>query len=136
MFAYLNNPVYETWLTLLLAVWALLLFGGFVLGSKRDGRRMPAWTRLISSLVLVVAGFSWAFISRDFDTLSYALLLAIGMAFGFLGDLFLAHLFASGKIANMGASSPSPWGMFSISRQSGGWATSWGQPHLPRASLP
>ena len=102
MFTYLDNPAYETWMTFLLALWALLLFGGFLLGSNKDGRRMPAWTRLASSLVLVVAGFSWTAVSRDFASLSYALLLAVGMSFGFLGDLFLAHIFASGKTANIG----------------------------------
>ncbi|NCF67660.1 MAG: hypothetical protein GWP61_16975 [Chloroflexi bacterium] len=102
MFTYLDNPAYETWLTFLLALWAILLVGGFVLGSNKDGRRMPAWTRLASSLTLVVAGFSWAFISREYGTQGYALFLTIGMTFGFLGDLLLAHVLVSGKAANMG----------------------------------
>ena len=63
---------------------------------------MPAWTRMGSSAVLVIAAFSWALISREYATARYALLLAIGVSFGFLGDLFLAKVFSSGKSASMG----------------------------------
>ena len=63
---------------------------------------MPVWTRLGSSVVLVVAAFSWTLISRDFGTEWYAILLAIGMTFGFIGDLSLAKVFISGKAANLG----------------------------------
>ena len=62
---------------------------------------MPTWTRLGSSLVLVAAAFSWTFISRDFGTERYALLLAVGMIFGFVGDLMLAKVILSGKTANL-----------------------------------
>ena len=102
MFSYLNNPLQQAWLTILLGLWAALLFGGFIFGKEREGRRMPAWMRLGSSAVLVVAAVSWALISRDYGTGRYALLLAIGMTFGLLGDLFLAKVFTSGKPANMG----------------------------------
>ncbi len=101
LFSYLNNPLQQTWLAALLLIWALLLFGGFVFGSNKDGRRMLVWTRLGSSAVLVVAAFSWTLVSRDFGSERYALLLAIGMTFGFIGDLFLAKLFISGKAANL-----------------------------------
>ncbi len=102
MFSYLNNPTQQLWLTVLLGLWAVLLFGGFFFGKEREGRRMPTWTRLGSSAVLVIAAFSWALISREYDTFRYALLLAAGMSFGFLGDLFLAKVITSGKSANMG----------------------------------
>lgn len=102
MFSYLNNPLQQTWLAVLLLLWALLLFGGYLLGSSNDGRRMPTWTRLGSSAVLVVAGYSWALISREYTTAWYALLLAIGMTFGFIGDLSLAKVFVSGRKSQLG----------------------------------
>jgi hypothetical protein len=102
VFSYLDNPVQQTWLTILLLLWVLLLFGGFVFGSNKSDRRMPAWTRLGSSAVLVVAAISWTLISRDTGTWQYALLLATGMIFGFVGDLSLAKVFTSGKSANLG----------------------------------
>ena len=58
---------------------------------------MPAWTRLGSSAVLVVAGFSWALISREYATVRYALLLALGMSLGFAGDLSLAQVLITGR---------------------------------------
>jgi len=102
VFSYLNNPLQQTWLIVLLLLWALLLFGGFLFGSNKDGRRMPVWTRLGSSAVLLVAGFSWVLISRDYDTVLYALLLTIGMTLGFVGDISLAKVIISGKAANLG----------------------------------
>ena len=49
-------------LLILLIAWAALLFGGFIFGKPQAGRegRMPTWTRMASSLVLVVAGWGWA----------------------------------------------------------------------------
>lgn len=102
MFSYLNNPLQQSWLALLLALWAVLLFGGFILGKEKEGRRMPLWTRLSSSAALVIAAFSWAAIGRNYDLTRYTFLLALGMSFGFLGDLFLAKVFASGMRANIG----------------------------------
>ncbi|MGD9646552.1 MAG: lysoplasmalogenase [Pirellulales bacterium] len=71
-------------------LWAALLFGGFLLGAVTGdaGQRMPAWTRLGSSAVLVVA--SWTWLAAAFNTRArpYALGLAIGMTLGFVGDLF------------------------------------------------
>ncbi len=99
MFTYLGNSLQQTWLGILLLIWALLLFGGFLLGSNKGDRRMPVWTRLGSSAVLVLAGFSWTFISRDYGMERYAL---IGMTFGFVGDISLAKVIISGKAANLG----------------------------------
>ncbi len=84
------------WLALLLVIWAGLLFGGYA-SSLRGGaqaHRMLTWTRLGSSLVLVVAGWSWlaaawAMPARGFAC-NFALLIAVGMTLGFLGDLFMA----------------------------------------------
>jgi len=74
--------------------WAALLFGGFILGRPQPGRdgRMPRWTRMASSLALVVAGWVWAATARDGAAGGFARLIAVGMSLGFLGDLFMAKL--------------------------------------------
>lgn len=71
-------------LLILLILWGALLFGGFLLGTAdaRRTHRMPLWTRLSSSVVLVLAGWWW-FVYRGqkatplhWSALFYALLLA------------------------------------------------------------
>ncbi len=78
----------------LLALWAGLLFGGFVFGKPTadDQRRMPAWTRMASSFVLVTAAWTWYVILQPGALGPYALLMAAGMTAGFVGDLFMARL--------------------------------------------
>lgn len=78
------------WLAALLALWAALLFGGFVLGEGE--RRMPTWTRMASSAVLVAAGWSWYVFSRESPSAPFSLCVAAGMTMGFVGDLFMARL--------------------------------------------
>lgn len=86
------------WLTGLLIAWAVLLFGGFLLGSGADvTQRMPAWTRMGSSLALVTVAWSWFAFSRRGPTGRFALLLAVGMTCGFVGDLVLAGLLLGGE---------------------------------------
>jgi hypothetical protein len=93
------DPTTLLLLALLLA-WAGLLFGGFIFGThwsdntKRElaSRRMPRWTRLASSLVLVMASWVWWLVARDGVVASYALAVAVGMTLGFVGDLFMAKL--------------------------------------------
>jgi hypothetical protein len=79
----------------LLLLWASLLFGGFIFGryDAVKKRRMPRWTCLASSFVLVVCGWFWFAISRDFELNPLALWFAIGMTLGFVGDLFMAQIF-------------------------------------------
>jgi hypothetical protein len=81
-------------LLLFAAVWAALLFGGFILGKRWDDgtRRMPVWTRMASSFVLVIAGWYWLLIARETTAVRYALPVAIGMTLGLVGDLFMAKL--------------------------------------------
>lgn len=74
---------------LLSLLWAALLFGGFIFGPKDDYRRMPLWTRIASSAVLVVLG--WWLYATEGQT-SFALLIAVGMMLGFVGDLYMAQL--------------------------------------------
>ena len=82
------------WLLALWLLWAMLLFGGFVFG-RGDGvepRRMPVWTRMASSLALVLAAWSFFIFVRESAIAFYALFIAVGMSLGFLGDLFMAEL--------------------------------------------
>ncbi|MBC6937527.1 MAG: lysoplasmalogenase [Chloroflexi bacterium] len=87
------------WLLVLLLLWAALLFGGFIFGRPHeDGkRRMPTWTRMASSLALVLAGWGGFLSIREGDAGAAALLVALGMTLGFLGDLFMARLIPVGN---------------------------------------
>ncbi|MGB0388231.1 MAG: lysoplasmalogenase [Ardenticatenaceae bacterium] len=89
-FATLDNSTQQLWLLALWLLWAVLLFGGFFFGKPhaQNSRRMPTWTRISSSFTLVVAAWSWYVFSFD----EFALLIAIGMTLGFVGDLFMAEL--------------------------------------------
>ena len=86
-------------LLLLLVIWAALLFGGYLFGkpAARGERRMPAWTRLASSLVLMLAAWGWFAFSRSSTWATFTLLIAIGMSLGFVGDLFMAGLIPLGN---------------------------------------
>ena len=81
-------------LSSLALLWACLLFGGFIFGKLNDEgtRRMPTWTRMTSSFTLVVIGWLWWFFTHDTSYNTLALAFAIGMSFGWLGDLFMAKL--------------------------------------------
>ena len=74
--------------SILLAVWAILLFGGFVFGTADSHRRMPTWTRMWSSVALVVSAWLWVVHMPVW----YTILIAVGMSLGLLGDLFMADL--------------------------------------------
>lgn len=94
----LSSPLQRYWLIGLLILWAALLFGGFIFNSSIDEtRRMPAWTRMGSSATLVVAALSWYAFARNTPAAGYALLVAVGMAFGFLGDLLLSGVLPGGS---------------------------------------
>lgn len=98
----LDLSVPRLWLLLLLLVWAALLFGGFLFGGATEAdRRMPRWTRLGSSVVLVIAGWSWVLLARETAALPFVLLVALGMSFGFLGDCFLAGVLPGSKPAGI-----------------------------------
>lgn len=86
------SPFQRGWLILLLLFWAVLLFGGFALGTPDAGptQRIPTWARLGSSLVLVVAGWSWYGITREEPARPFTGAIALGMTLGFLGDALLA----------------------------------------------
>jgi hypothetical protein len=92
-------PLAQSWQQALLlgalVLWAILLFGGFSFGRRNaEGTaRMPAWTRMASSFTLVIAAWLWYNFARETSVGGYALLIALGMTLGFLGDLFLAPVF-------------------------------------------
>lgn len=87
------------WLLALLVLWAVFLFGGFVIGrpDAENTRRMPLWMRMVSSALLVAAGWSWFVFCRGTGAERYAWWVALGMTFGFLGDLFMAGLIPLGN---------------------------------------
>jgi hypothetical protein len=96
MLSYLDTSQ-RYWLIALWLLWAIFLFGGFVFGQESETHRMPRWTRMASSATLVLAGWSWFLITQEGSAKSYALFIAIGMTFGFLGDLILAGLLPGGR---------------------------------------
>jgi len=89
----ISDSFAQIWLLVLLALWAALLFGGFALGKLNAERthRMPTWTRIASSLTLVIAAWSWYVFTRDTAVGAYSLLIAIGMTLGCLGDILLSE---------------------------------------------
>ena len=52
---------------------------------------------MASSAMLVLAGWSWFVLALPQEAKSYGLFIAIGMTFGFLGDLILAGYFPGGR---------------------------------------
>jgi hypothetical protein len=88
------SPGQQAWLIGLLALWFGLLCGGFVLGKpdSQGNRCMPLATRIGSSAVLVISGWSWFCIAEGTDVKAYAGFVATGMSFGFFGDLVLARV--------------------------------------------
>ena len=104
MFTYPDVPWQRYWLITLLALWAVLLFGGFIFGRGNTTRRMPTWTRITSSLVLVIVAWSWVTFTLETEVATFALLIALGMSLGFVGDLFMAGLLPGGRfvIGGMG----------------------------------
>ncbi len=94
MFPLLTNDVQGYWLLGLILLWAGLLFGGFLLGrpTTKNMQQIPLLCRMGSSLVLVVAGWSWFFFTQYSEAKDYSLFIAIGMTLGFVGDLAMAGL--------------------------------------------
>lgn len=92
MFDSITVDAERWWLIICWLAWAALLFGGFAFGklNARQTYRMPDVGRLGSSLVLVVAAWSWYLFTRESEAVIYTLPIAIGMTFGFIGDLFMA----------------------------------------------
>lgn len=95
----------DVWLTALPVVWAALLLGS-VMASFLSRQRLATWLRLASSLTLVVAAWSWYLVAHAVPGAAlFALLVALGMTLGFLGDLLLANAIpvTQGFLAGMAA---------------------------------
>lgn len=77
---------------LLWLVWAALLWGGFFFGELNASQthHVPAWCRMGSSTALAVAAWVGALALLTAPSARYALLIAVGMSLGLLGDLFNA----------------------------------------------
>ena len=93
----LESPVQRFLMIGLLVLWGMFLFGGFVFGSSSETHRMPTWTRMASSMTLVVAGWSWVVLSWEGGIRPFPITIALGMTFGLLGDLILADLMPGGR---------------------------------------
>ncbi|MBI3959952.1 MAG: lysoplasmalogenase [Chloroflexi bacterium] len=86
-------PALDLIALLLILFWAALLFGGWLLGKDAQRyRRMPVWTRMASSAVLVLLGWYGFLLAPAGDVATYARWIAVGMSFGFVGDLLMAGL--------------------------------------------
>lgn len=93
----LRLPISDTEALLLislLTIWAALLFGGMLFGKLNAARthRMPRWTRLGSSFVLVLAAWLWFVIARGTPLGVLSTGVAIGMTLCFVGDVFMAQV--------------------------------------------
>lgn len=90
-------PFFLGLLVFLFALWAVMLFGGFIAGPPPvlGERRMARWTRLGSSLMLVLAGWMLTLVLGGTDLGVYTRLIAIGMTLGLAGDLFMARALPS-----------------------------------------
>jgi hypothetical protein len=74
---------------------AALLFGGFIGGTenKEGTRRMPTWTRMASSVTLVIVAWMWsALMTFTPEIAIFSRCVAIGMTLGCIGDFFMAGL--------------------------------------------
>src|SRR5689334_8494636 len=104
MFA-VHNATTSAWLLALLVAWAALPLGS-VVASFLSRQRMATGLHLTSSLALVVAAWSWYLVARASPAVAlFALLVALGMTLGFVGDLLLAVALPVGQgfLAGMGA---------------------------------
>lgn len=86
-------PALDLIALLLILLWAAFLFGGWLRGKDAQRyRRMPVWTRMASSVVLVLLGWYGFLLAPAGEVTTFARLIALGMTFGFVGDLFMAGL--------------------------------------------
>ena len=85
-------------LSALWIAWALVLMGVYLLGPLGwyEGLRIPGWCKMASSLLLVLAAWTWyaALLGREGEEMPLArriaFLMTAGIAWGTLGDFFNA----------------------------------------------
>ena len=75
------ETLFHITLLLLWVAWAALLFGGLAQGTPdaERTRRMPRWTRMASSLALVIAAWGFALLHSGSPQAGVAVLTAIGI---------------------------------------------------------
>lgn len=90
----MSNTSLSQILFFLWIMWAVFLFGGGLIGKPDAGRtrRMPRWTRMASSFVLVIAAWGYVLLYRERVYADGVGLIAVGMTCCFIGDLFMAQL--------------------------------------------
>ncbi|HRJ44763.1 MAG: hypothetical protein KJZ86_21350 [Caldilineaceae bacterium] len=89
----LPMPALDLIALLLVILWAVFLFGGWLWGKDAQRyRRMPLWTRMASSAVLVLLAWYGFLLTPVTGPVAFTRLIAVGMTFGFVGDLFMAGL--------------------------------------------
>jgi len=93
-----NKPMTpEALLNSLWIAWAIVLFGGFLLGKPQaDGRRIPLTNRMGASVILTAA--AWVYHFSLAQQTPPTLWLALGMSLSLLGDLFMARLLIRGDM--------------------------------------
>ncbi|MCB0255331.1 MAG: lysoplasmalogenase [Anaerolineae bacterium] len=82
-------------LAVLLLAWGVLLIGGWLIdfGGRTPRNRLPLPTRMATSAVLVAAALVWWQAGTAGTALAgYGLLIFVGMALGFVGDLVMAKV--------------------------------------------
>jgi uncharacterized membrane protein YhhN len=72
-------------------VWAVFLAGGLI-ADNLGNQSASSFGRLASSVVLILSGWVWYSACRGTGAGKYALLVAIGMTLGALGDFFMSGL--------------------------------------------
>lgn len=95
-------------LILFFVLWAGALFGGFAFGTLNadETHRIPRRNRMLSSVMLTLAAWTWFVLGVDESLRDVAVWIAVGMSFGLLGDLFMAKLIIRSDahvLAGMGA---------------------------------
>ena len=98
------NNTKRYWMWLLWLAWTVFLFGGLLFGEMNEAEThtMPLFMRIMSSFTLFVAGWAWWWLMSGDDRRSLAFFIAMGMTFGFIGDLFMADLIISGDNSTLG----------------------------------
>lgn len=88
------SPIEKGTFTILLAVWAFLIFGGFAWGkpTPKNPQRIPLPNRIAASFILTSAAWLWFAVTQGTLYSSFALWIAIGMVCGLIGDVFMADL--------------------------------------------
>ncbi len=90
----MSNITLSQVLFFLWIAWAIFLFGGGLIGKPdaEHTRRMPRWSRMASSLVLVIVAWGYVLLYREQEYADVAVLIGVGMTLCFIGDLFMAEL--------------------------------------------